>query len=63
MPRRVRLDGRPPISALFKPLYVLQMNWQTLSDESRIKWLRSLRAACTRTTVEIDAEIKRIQGR
>lgn len=51
----------PPISGLFKPIYVLQMNWWHWSDESRLKWLRILRAELFRTTANVNAWIKRLE--
>lgn len=53
----------PPTSALYKPLYVLQMNWWHWSDANRLKWLKELRGALGTTQRRVNDEIQRLERR
>lgn len=42
------------VQRLFRPLYVLQMNWRTMSKEKRLDWLEQMSQACEDSRFDID---------
>lgn len=52
----------PPISALHKPMYLMQMNWPRWSDAVRLRHLKALRDALLETLGAVNHRIHRMES-
>ncbi len=51
-------NTRPPcIRDLRRPMYVLDMGWERMGEEARIKWLKTLKVTCELVAAEIKADL------